>query len=63
MQPGDKVEVHQVWAAGTLTPYTAWFKGYEFVSTDGRIAVVRHTEGMYKGIAVNYPLDHVRPEQ
>jgi hypothetical protein len=60
MKPGDKVEVNQVWAGGSLIPLRSWFKGYEFVRTEGVNAIVKHTEGMYKGIDVRYPVVDVR---
>lgn len=62
MKAGDKVEVQNVWAGGSLIPSKAWFKGYVLVSITGVKAVVKHTEGMYKGISVNYPVCDVRPE-
>lgn len=61
MQKGQAVEVNKVWAGGTLIPLRSWFKGYEFVSTDGVTTVVKHTEGLYEGINVNYPARDVRP--
>lgn len=63
MKPGDKVEVQSVWASqGRLKePLRSWFKGYEFVSTDGRTTVVKHTEGLYEGINANHPAGDVRP--
>ena len=60
MKPGDKVEVNQVWAGGSLIPLKSWFKGYKFVRTEGVNAIVEHTEGVYKGVWVRYPLVSVR---
>lgn len=62
MNPGDSVEVNIVWSSGgaLLPPLRHWFDGYEFVRMDGNIAIVKHTTGMYAGIAVRYPKRYVR---
>ena len=64
MKPGDSVEVLINWAyspeEGALK---AWTKGYEFVSTDGKQTVVKHTAGLFKGTAVNYSSEDVRAQQ
>jgi hypothetical protein len=63
MQPGDKVEVNEVWAAAGHgeSPLTYWFIGYELVSIDGDKAVVKVLEGLYAGMNLNYRLSDVRP--
>lgn len=61
MEKGQAVEVNKVWAGGTLIPLKSWFKGYEFVRVEGPVAIVKHTEGLYKGIEVREPLVDVRP--
>ena len=64
MEPGDKVEVHQVWSGGSLIPLKAWFKGYEFVrrgvDVQGAYVLVRHTEGVFKGVETRWPPHEVR---
>lgn len=64
MEKGQMVEVQQVWASqGRLkAPLKAWFKGYEFVRMDGRVAVVKIASGSYNnGMEVRYPSEDVRP--
>lgn len=63
MKAGDGVEVRAIWASqGPLKPpCSAWFKGYEFVSTNGITTVVKHTRGLYEGMSANYPAHDVRP--
>jgi hypothetical protein len=63
MIKGAAVEIQKVWAGGSRTTLRAWFKGYAFESTDGTVTKVRHTEGMYEGIVVNYPAVDVRAVQ
>lgn len=65
MEKGQAVEVNKVWAGGTLIPLKSWFKGYEFVRSgqdvQGPFVMVRHTEGLFKGLDVRYPPHEVRP--
>lgn len=63
MDPGDAVEVSQVWASGGAQhpPYSTWVKGYEFVrAEDGGTVIVRALRGMWKGCEVRYDADAVR---
>jgi hypothetical protein len=63
MKPGDKVEVHEVWAAGGWgrAPLTHWAIGYELISITGDKVVVKVLEGMYEGCHLNYSLSDIRP--
>lgn len=64
MKHGDPVEVHKVWAGGSLIPLKSWFKGYEFVregqDAQGAFVMVRHTEGFLKGVETRWPPHEVR---
>lgn len=64
MKPGDAVEVEKVWAGGQLIPLKSWFKGYTFVreanDVQGPCVIVRHTEGLFKGLEVRFPPHEVR---
>lgn len=63
VKPGDKVEVHEVWAASGWgnPPFTHWAIGYELVSITGDKVVVKVLEGMYAGMNLNYSLSDIRP--
>ena len=59
LKPGDKVEINQIWAGGR-DPLRAWFKGYEFVSSNGKTVVVKATTGLYEGRSMNFDALTVR---
>jgi len=62
LNPGDSVEVNQVWAAGgpLRPPLRQWFKGYTLDRVEGDTAYVRHQAGLYEGMTVAFPLSDVR---
>jgi hypothetical protein len=60
VKPGDAVEVYLIWAGGSRATSVDWFGGYELVSCDGGVAVVRHTSGDFEGCEVNYEVGAVR---
>jgi len=62
LKRGDPVEVYKVWA-GSLPIQKTWFAGYEFVDSDGLIARVKHTRGLFRGAVVRFYMTDVRRNQ
>lgn len=60
MNPGDPVEVFQVWAGGTRGVLTHWFDGYAFECEDGGNVLVRATQGHMRGCLTRWPRAYVR---
>ncbi len=60
IKPGDEVEVNTPVMYTLNGPTYRWLKGYVFVYSNGKVAQVKHTEGMFKDITINVDDCNVR---